>query len=134
MRAPCSRASSFGITGPICASESSNGRIVSPASQTPLTEPMLDCTEPHDLELTPRQVGSMERAGLVLYEKGFQPAVDDAVEQVAGRHALNVATVVPLEQLDGAPDPHIWLDPVLARRSMQLMAEQVMPRVNAALK
>jgi alkanesulfonate monooxygenase SsuD/methylene tetrahydromethanopterin reductase-like flavin-dependent oxidoreductase (luciferase family) len=26
-----------------------------------------------------------------------------------------------------------WVDPVLARRSMQLMAEEVMPRVNAAL-
>jgi alkanesulfonate monooxygenase SsuD/methylene tetrahydromethanopterin reductase-like flavin-dependent oxidoreductase (luciferase family) len=29
---------------------------------------------------------------------------------------------------------HDWLDPALARRSMQLMAEQVMPRVNAALR
>ena len=29
---------------------------------------------------------------------------------------------------------HDWLDPALARRSMQLMAEQVMPKVNAALK
>jgi alkanesulfonate monooxygenase SsuD/methylene tetrahydromethanopterin reductase-like flavin-dependent oxidoreductase (luciferase family) len=29
---------------------------------------------------------------------------------------------------------HDWVDPVLAKRSMQLMAEQVMPRVNAALK
>ena len=29
---------------------------------------------------------------------------------------------------------HDWLDPKLARRSMELMAEQVMPRVNAALK
>ena len=28
---------------------------------------------------------------------------------------------------------HDWADPVLARRSMQLMAEEVMPRVNAAL-
>ncbi|HYF19933.1 MAG TPA: LLM class flavin-dependent oxidoreductase, partial [Ramlibacter sp.] len=27
-----------------------------------------------------------------------------------------------------------WVDPVLARRSMQLMAEEVMPRVNAALR
>ena len=26
-----------------------------------------------------------------------------------------------------------WVDPQLAKRSMQLMAEQVMPRVNAAL-
>jgi len=28
---------------------------------------------------------------------------------------------------------HDWLDPALARRSMELMAEQVMPKVNAAL-
>lgn len=28
---------------------------------------------------------------------------------------------------------HDWMDPALARRSMQLMAEEVMPRVNAAL-
>ena len=26
-----------------------------------------------------------------------------------------------------------WVDPALARRSMQLMAEQVLPRVNAAI-
>ena len=29
---------------------------------------------------------------------------------------------------------HDWLDPKLAKRSMELMAEQVMPKVNAALK
>ena len=29
---------------------------------------------------------------------------------------------------------HDWMDPALARRSMQLMAEEVMPRVNSALK
>jgi alkanesulfonate monooxygenase SsuD/methylene tetrahydromethanopterin reductase-like flavin-dependent oxidoreductase (luciferase family) len=29
---------------------------------------------------------------------------------------------------------HDWMDPVLARRSMQLTAEQVMPKLNAALK
>ena len=29
---------------------------------------------------------------------------------------------------------HDWVDPKLGRRSMQLMAEQVMPKVNAALK
>ena len=29
---------------------------------------------------------------------------------------------------------HDWLDPVLGKRSMQLMAEQVMPKLNAALK
>jgi alkanesulfonate monooxygenase SsuD/methylene tetrahydromethanopterin reductase-like flavin-dependent oxidoreductase (luciferase family) len=29
---------------------------------------------------------------------------------------------------------HDWMDPALARRSMELMAEQVMPRVNSALR
>ena len=29
---------------------------------------------------------------------------------------------------------HDWLDPALGRRSMQLMAEQVMPRLNASLR
>lgn len=29
---------------------------------------------------------------------------------------------------------HDWLDPALSKRSMQLMAEEVMPRVNAAIK
>lgn len=29
---------------------------------------------------------------------------------------------------------HDWMDPALGKRSMQLMAEQVMPRLNAALK
>ena len=28
---------------------------------------------------------------------------------------------------------HDWLDPTLGKRSMQLMAEEVMPKVNAAL-
>jgi alkanesulfonate monooxygenase SsuD/methylene tetrahydromethanopterin reductase-like flavin-dependent oxidoreductase (luciferase family) len=28
---------------------------------------------------------------------------------------------------------HDWADPALGRRSMQLMAEEVMPRVNAAI-
>jgi alkanesulfonate monooxygenase SsuD/methylene tetrahydromethanopterin reductase-like flavin-dependent oxidoreductase (luciferase family) len=29
---------------------------------------------------------------------------------------------------------HDWVDPVLARRSMELMSREVMPRVNAALR
>jgi hypothetical protein len=29
---------------------------------------------------------------------------------------------------------HDWLDPALAKRSMQLMAEQVMPKLNGAIK
>ena len=86
--------------------------------------------ESHDLELTPRQVGDIAAADLVVYERGFQPAVDEAVEQNAGEARVEVTEVVPLEQLDNddhgddaeaeddhvgngdlAGDPHVWLDP-----------------------
>lgn len=76
--------------------------------------------EPHDLELKPRQVGSVQDADLVVYQKGFQPAVDAAVGQ-AGRSAddtVDVASLVTLKaatpaagQSPGQPDPHTWLDP-----------------------
>ncbi|WP_406831299.1 zinc ABC transporter substrate-binding protein [Pedococcus sp. KACC 23699] len=88
--------------------------------------------EPHDLELNPRQVGAVALADLVVYEKGFQPAVDDAVRSEAPHTAFDVAPAARLDLLatgDGhdhagesdqqhsdhagaAKDPHFWLDPM----------------------
>jgi zinc transport system substrate-binding protein len=88
-----------------------------------LTEPG---AEPHDVELTPRQVADIAGADLVIYEHSFQPAVDAAVEQERGDQVLDTTTVVPLRpveeghdhdggQQDGRGqkglDPHVWLDP-----------------------
>jgi zinc transport system substrate-binding protein len=80
--------------------------------------------EPHDLELTPRQVARVAEADLVLHLDGFQPSVDEAVQRQARQAALDVSTVtalepgyVPLE--DGVQhaaeeglDPHVWLAPL----------------------
>lgn len=75
--------------------------------------------EPHDLELTPSQVGAVSKADLAIYEKGLQPAVDAAVTQNKPKAALDTATVVPLEDHGDlgeggahSADPHVWLDPV----------------------
>jgi zinc transport system substrate-binding protein len=83
---------------------------------TTLTAPGV---EPHDLELTPKQVGSLTDATVVLYEKGLQPAVDEAVEQNAADAGFDVsgpakliATGAELEEdHQGGLDPHFWLDP-----------------------
>jgi zinc transport system substrate-binding protein len=91
------------------------------AAVSSLTQPG---AEPHDLELTPRQVGSLSTADLVVYEKSFQPAVDQAVDQSGAVSVLDTATVVPLEPLDTPPegheggglDPHVWLDPTNVAR------------------
>jgi zinc transport system substrate-binding protein len=90
---------------------------------TNLTRPGL---EPHDLELTPQAVADISTADVVIYEKGFQPSVDEAVQQNPPRQAFDVTTVVPLrstgvspEDQPGAPteslpgDPHLWQDPHL---------------------
>jgi zinc transport system substrate-binding protein len=77
--------------------------------------------EPHDLELSPRQVASVVDADLVVYLRGFQPSVDGAVKLDATDHAFDAAPAARLdreltdEQANGrvatAVDPHFWLDP-----------------------
>lgn len=62
--------------------------------------------EPHDVELSPRDVEAVRDAALVLYVgAGFQPAVEDAVE---GRERRPSLDVLGREE----SDPHVWLDPV----------------------
>jgi zinc transport system substrate-binding protein len=80
--------------------------------------------EPHDLELSPKQVDEILDADVLLYMgQGFQPAV----EEVAGdrESGITVDVLVPLsselrthggEEGEGhreEADPHVWLDPVL---------------------
>ena len=89
--------------------------------------------EPHDVELTVRETAVVTEADVVIFEHGFQPAVDAAVEQNAQGEVVNVEEAVDLLPLqEGAPDdpgsaepadehgdehgaavdPHFWLDPV----------------------
>jgi zinc transport system substrate-binding protein len=87
--------------------------------------------EPHDVELSPRQVRAVSETDLVVYLSGFQNAVDEAVEARQPERVLDAADVVDL--LEGgadahaeegeqhaedeaahdahALDPHFWLDP-----------------------
>jgi zinc transport system substrate-binding protein len=109
--------------------------------------------EPHDLELTPKQVGQVAVADLVVYEKGLQASVDAAVDQ---SHATTVdaAAVAGLEPMDhhghddtshhgegetpdeeaaeahehgGQPglDPHFWQDPLRMAKVADAVATQL---------
>lgn len=88
--------------------------------------------EPHDLELTPRDVASVEDADLLVYLAGFQPALDEAADAAGGDHVWDVGSAADLlsgeghdhgdeesgegaddhGQEDDVADPHFWLDPV----------------------
>jgi zinc transport system substrate-binding protein len=65
-------------------------------------------TEPHDVELSVRDVEKVRSADVVLYlGAGFQPALERAVDGADGE------TVDLLESVDvHEKDPHVWLDPV----------------------
>lgn len=73
--------------------------------------------EPHDLELTPRDVRAVDDASLVLFlGRGFMPGLEAAVEQREGRSLDLLADqeLRPGRDEDGeiVSDPHVWLDPV----------------------
>ena len=101
---------------------------------TDLTKPG---TEPHDLELAPKQIAALSRADVIVSLHGLQPAVDDAIAQSGVAHTVDAAKLTTLEdhgtEVDGrhhttgdngsgagdedggedaGSDPHVWLDPV----------------------
>ncbi|MDR1077985.1 MAG: metal ABC transporter substrate-binding protein [Propionibacteriaceae bacterium] len=98
---------------------------------TNLTQPG---AEPHDLELTARQVSRLAEADLVIYQAGLQPAVDDAMAQTQPRQVIDVMELSrqvadPLTTADGtqgqAIDPHVWLDPVVMAELARQLADQL---------
>ncbi|WP_020574540.1 metal ABC transporter substrate-binding protein [Actinopolymorpha alba] len=110
------------------------------ATVTNLTKPG---GEPHDLELTPKNVAEVEQASLVIYLKGFQPAVDDAVAQAGADHSLEVSGSAnlsltaaghgdehghehPESQTSGEQtNPHFWLDPLRLAKVGDAIAQRL---------
>lgn len=90
--------------------------------------------DPHHLELAPVDIATMDAADMLLYLDGFQPAVDDAVDELTGPVSLDVAGPAQVQDTSdsvrgaassdhddsdaageydhahGPDDPHFWLD------------------------
>jgi zinc transport system substrate-binding protein len=83
-------------------------------------------SEPHDVELTPREVAEVQQADIVLYlSRGFQPAVEKAVADARGKR-VDVLAGLPLRTGEGGKaDPHVWLDPVLFTRVARRIATAI---------
>ncbi|WP_172120722.1 metal ABC transporter substrate-binding protein [Actinomyces faecalis] len=113
--------------------QSIGGQHVEAVSLTPAG------AEPHDYELSPRDVTSLADKAAILYVSGFQPSLDDALAEVSGPTVTDLASVVDLVHHEGVDhdhdaddhgedghdhgesdhdhdaddlDPHFWLDPV----------------------
>lgn len=110
-------------------------------------------TEPHDLELSPAAVASLENAAAVVYLSGFQPAVDEAIKQASPARALDVSEEATLpaghsehdhgtethtqaaedghaEEAEAGhsgegQDLHFWLDPERLAHTAHAVAEEL---------
>lgn len=70
--------------------------------------------EPHDIELSPRDVEKLRAADLVLYlGRGFQPALEKAADNRTGPSLdlLEGQRLLSGVEEKQASDPHVWLDP-----------------------
>lgn len=78
--------------------------------------------EPHDVELSPRDVERIRAANVVLYlGSGFQPAFERAVKGAQGE-AVDLLVEVPVLENEGEADPHAWLDPMRYRAMARRIA------------
>lgn len=80
--------------------------------------------EPHDLELSPKQIDAISDAdAVIVLGGGFQPAIDTAAQQ-RDEGLLEVLDAIPSPGAgrgagagaeNAADDPHVWLDPVVMK-------------------
>lgn len=92
--------------------------------------------EPHDVELTPKDVEEIRDADLVLYlGRGFQPSVEKAAESRTGPSLdLLAGQALRSGSDDESLDPHVWLDPTrLARMANEVGRALRRPRSAAVL-
>ncbi|HEV8338907.1 MAG TPA: zinc ABC transporter substrate-binding protein [bacterium] len=79
--------------------------------------------EPHDFEPTPADVAALRAADVFIYNgAGLEPWVarlrrEISPSTVTVDSSAGLALMTPHPK--GGPDPHVWLDPLLARRQVQ---------------
>ena len=105
------------------AAEQIGGRRVDVKNLTPAG------AEPHDLEVSPRDVAELRDAELVLLlGHGFQPQLEDAAGD-----GSNVIRLLDTPGLDLHPngDPHVWLDPVRYAKIVARIGQALSDKVAA---
>ena len=81
--------------------------------------------EPHDVELSARDVERVRRANFVFLLRGFQPALDEAAEGADDARVVDFLEVAEPLRVGGAIDPHVWLDPLRFAAIVELMGEEL---------
>ncbi len=74
--------------------------------------------EPHDWEPSPQDMAEVRRARLFVYNgAGFEPWADKVKTEIDGKTTVVVSASAGIPLVGG--DPHVWLDPTLARMEVE---------------
>ncbi|MDQ5842433.1 MAG: zinc ABC transporter substrate-binding protein [Thermoproteota archaeon] len=83
--------------------------------------------EPHDWEPTPRDIADAENADMIVYNgAGFERWVSDINAKFAVDTSIGIQLMQGAEegiQEKSGLDPHIWLDPVLAKQQVEAIRD-----------
>jgi zinc transport system substrate-binding protein len=104
------------------AAESIGGDAVTVENMTP------PGVEPHDLELSARDVQRITQADVVLFlGGGFQPAIEEAA--LESPHPVDLLDTIALR----GGDPHVWLDPLRYAEIAERVGRVLQPDSPAAV-
>jgi zinc transport system substrate-binding protein len=86
--------------------------------------------EPHDWEPAPRDMASIEQADLFIYNgAGLEPWVEQRLLPVLAGKKVKVLDASAGQKLisasKGTYDPHYWLDPLMARHTVESIAAAI---------
>lgn len=83
--------------------------------------------EPHDWEPTPRDIADAENADMIVYNgAGFERWVSDINAKFVVDTSIGIQLMQGAEegiQEESGLDPHIWLDPVLAKQQVEAIRD-----------
>ncbi len=83
--------------------------------------------EPHEWELTPRDIANLEKANLLIYNgAGMEIWTEKVLKTLDNKKLIAVETAKNLKLLENDDqvgdlkyDPHVWLNPILAKSQME---------------
>ena len=78
--------------------------------------------EPHDFEPTPKQIIELQNSDVIFMNgAGFERWI----ERVQGANTVDLSKSLSIEKIGTAPDPHIWLDPIIVKNISALILDNL---------
>jgi zinc transport system substrate-binding protein len=78
--------------------------------------------EPHDFEPTARQIIELQKADVIFINgAGFESWIN----KIGNATVVDLSKGIPIENIESAPDPHIWLDPNLVKTYSKAIFEKL---------